>query len=341
MRNSYSKRCSKFVWSLARRAHDEQDERGILLLTNSLRMVNPLLSPELQNIEREHARALRLVESRPVLMMFGTMIALGIDVLLVAFFIIVVMGFFVSGSFDDVRAAGTLNVNRAYFHAIAKNGIPQQLTIGSAKVVQGTATSYDFFTTVKNENTDWYATFTYTFHSGSLVTRSESGFVMPGSSVLLTSLGFVSSSRPSSSTITVSDLVWHRIDRHDVPDSDSWIAEHGSFRISSPTYSADIGLSTEKVGRTTFTVTNASSYGYWSPQFLVTLERAGAVVGIAKATVSQFASGESREVEVRWYHDVPLTGTVTVTPVINYFDGSSYMSPQGVHGSDIRDMFQK
>ena len=304
-------------------------------------MVNPLLSPELQNIEREHARGIRIIESRPVFVMFGTMVALGFDVILVAFFVVVVMGFFVSGSFDDVRAVGKFNVNRAYFHAIAKNGIPQQLTIGSAKVVQGTTTSYDFFTTVKNENTDWYATFTYTFSSGSAVTRSENGFVMPGSSVMLTSLGFVSPSRPSSSTITVSDLVWHRINRHDVPDIATWLAGHGSFRISPPTYSADIGLSTEKIGRTTFTLTNTSSYGYWSPQFLVTLERAGAVVGIAKATVSQLASGESRDVEVRWYHDVPLTGTVTINPMINYFDGSSYMSPQGVHGSDIRDMFKK
>ncbi len=256
---------------------------------------------------------------------------------MIAFFVIIVLGYLVSGSFDDVRAAGKLGTNVASTHAIVHQNPVQPFSVGSANVVQGTPTSFDFFATVKNPNTDWYATFTYVFTAGSLTTRTETGFVMPGMSASLLSLGVVASSRPSSPKITLSDVVWHRVDRHVAPTVSGWLADHGNFRITVPTYAADLAFASGKVGRTTFTVTNASPYSYWAPQFTVLLERAGAVVGVADATVAHFASGESRDVEVRWYGELPLTATATVAPSVNYFDPSSFMSPEGVPATDIRD----
>jgi hypothetical protein len=225
-------------------------------------------------------------------------------------------------------------------HAIAKGSDAQQLTLGSAKVVQGTPTSYDFFATVKNPNADWYATFTYSFSAGSILSRTEEGFVMPGESAYLLSLGVKADSRPSSPSISIENLVWHRVNHHDAPDVSAWLENHGNFLVTTPTYAADIALASASIGRTTFTVTNASAYSYWEPQFTVVLERAGAVVGVSQATLSQFMAGEVRNAEVRWYGDIPLTATATVIPRINFFDTSVYMSPQGSQGIDPRDLLK-
>ena len=137
---------------------------------------------------------------------------------MLAFFAFVIIGYVVSDSFAELRSAASFDDNIAAMHAIAKGSDAQQLTLGSAKVVQGTSTSYDFYATVKNSNADWYATFTYTFSAGGTTSRTEDGFVMPGESKYLLSLGAKAESRPSSPSITLENLVWHRVNHHDAPD---------------------------------------------------------------------------------------------------------------------------
>ncbi|MEK7632805.1 MAG: hypothetical protein AAB473_03365 [Patescibacteria group bacterium] len=303
-------------------------------------MANPILSPELQAIEAQNRRDIRIVEARPKLMRVGFALAIIADVAMLAFFAFVIIGYVVSDSFTELRSAAGFDDNVAAMHAIAKGSDAQQLTLGSAKVVQGTATSYDFYATVKNPNADWYATFTYSFSAGGTVSRTEDGFVMPGEDKYLLSLGAKADSRPSSPSITLENIVWHRVNHHDAPDVPEWLTEHGNFLITAPTYAADIALANDKIGRTTFTVTNASPYSYWEPQFNVILERAGAVVGVSQATLSQFTAGEVRNSEVRWYGEIPLTATATVAPNVNFFDESSYMSPQGNQGIDPRDLLK-
>lgn len=303
-------------------------------------MANPILTPELQAIEAQNRRDIRIVEARPKLMRLGFALAVIADIAMLVFFAFVIIGYVVSDSFTDLRSAGGFDDNIAAMHAIAKGSDAQQLTLGSAKVVQGTSTSYDFYTTVKNTNADWYATFTYRFSAGSITSRTEDGFVMPGETKYLLSLGAKADSRPSSPSITLENLVWHRVNHHIAPDVAEWLAEHGNFLITTPTYAADIALASAKIGRTTFTITNASPYSYWEPQFNVILERAGAVVGVSRATLSEFAAGEVRESEVRWYGEIPLTATATVAPNVNFFDEASYMSPQGTQGIDPRDLLK-
>lgn len=295
------------------------------------------LSPELQAIDREHRRGVRLLETIPLLQKMGLITAILIDGAMGVFLIIVVFGFVISGSFADIRATAAFDDNIDASHAIAKGSDAQPLSFGTAKVLQGTPTSYDFFATVKNDNADWYATFTYSFAAGQTTSRTEEGSVMPGESTYLVSLGYPLDARPSSPTLTVNDVVWHRVNHHDAPDVEAWLSDHGGFTITTPTYAPDIDFTKTKIGRTTFTVTNSTPYGYWSPQFTVVLERAGAVVSISKATLLELDAGDVRPVDVRWYGDLPVTATATVLPSINYFDPASYMPPRGTTGSDVRD----
>lgn len=299
---------------------------------------NPLLSPEIQAIEREYARDVRIVEARPLLARIGVGFVLALDAVGIAFLLITVFGYVVSGSFSDIRAAAvTFGSGVQNFHAIARAGLPKDFTVSAAKVVQGTPTSYDYFAPISNPNSEWYATFTYVFSSNGGTTQTQEGAVLPGESTYLLSLGNALGSRPSNVAVSLDNVVWHRVDRHSAPDVVAWLSEHGAFAFSIPTYAADLQYGSARIGRTTFTITNVTPYAYWNAQYIVVLERAGAIVGISKATVSAFDAGDVRDVDVRWYEDVPLSATVTVIPAINYFDSSVYMPPRGTPGEDIRD----
>lgn len=298
----------------------------------------PLLSPEIQAIEKQYERDVRIVEAQPLLRRLGFFSAVIIEILMAVFLVIVVFGYVINGSFADLRAAGVaFGTNLDAFRAIASASDAEELNLGTAKVIQGTPTSYDFYATVENTNDDWFATFTYTFTSGSITTEEQDGFVMPGERAYLLALGVDAENRPGTPTISVDNIVWHHVNRHIAPDTEEWLAKHNGFMISEPTYTTDIDLGTSTIGRTTFTITNATPYAYWTPQFTVILERAGAIVGVSRATLTEFDSSEAREVEVRWYGDIPVTATATVIPSINYFDTDSYMPPRGTPGEDIRD----
>ncbi len=296
------------------------------------------LSPELHAIDRQYERDVRILEARPLLRRIGFFTLITIEVLAAIFFVFVVLGYVINGAFAELRAAGVaFGANRDEFHAIAQANDAQALNIGSARLVLGTPTSYDFYAKVTNTNTDWFATFTYTFSASGVVIEPQEGFVMPGEEVYILALGVDAAQKPTTPAVTIENIVWSRVNRHIAPNIDEWMQKRNAFTISEQTYTKDIDLGTTTFGRTTFTVTNATPYAYWSPQFTVILERAGAIVGIARATVPEFDAGEVRPVEVRWYGDAPVTATVTVVPSINYFDGDGYMPPRGTPGEDIRD----
>ncbi len=301
-----------------------------------------MLSPELQAIEKQYERDVRIVEAEPLLRPIGIFGAVFAEVLVGIFSVIVVIGYIIDGSFTELRGAGvTFGANLDAFHAVASASDAKELELGAARVLQGTPTSYDLYSTIRNVNEDWFATFTYSFTAGAITTEEQEGFVMPGEHAYVLALGIVAESKPGMPTISVENIVWHHVDRHIAPDTALWLDQHDGFIISEPTYTTDIDFGTAKIGRTTFTVTNATPYAYWTPQFTVILERAGAIVGISQATLTEFDSGEVREVEMRWYGDLPVTATATVIPAINYFDTDSSMPPRGTSGEDIRDSLRE
>ena len=297
-----------------------------------------VISPEVHAIEKQYARDVRILEARPLLRRLGVLTIIGLEVLSIVFLAIVVFGYVIHGAFVDLRTMGAMfAVNRDEFHAIATTYDAKALRVGAAKVVQGTPTSYDFYAKITNENTDWFATFTFTFSGSGVAPAPQEGFVMPGEDVYVLALGVDAESRPAAPTVAIENIVWHRVDRHVAPNVQDWLDQRNAFTISEPTYTQDIDFGATALGRTTFTITNTTPYAYWLPQFTVVLERAGAIVGISRATVAELDSGEARDVDVRWYGDVPVLGAVTVTPFINYFDADVYMPPRGMPGEDIRD----
>lgn len=310
----------------------------MMMLTN---MPIDFQSQELQRVEREHRQNIRIVTARPWIHTVSIGLFVAIDAVMVLFFAMVVVGYVIAGSFTDIRATASLAENAATIGVVAEAGKAEAFVVGTVKVVQGTPSTYDVYTTIQNPNADWYATFTYDFSGSGIVSRPEHGFVMPGEKKYLVSFGHQSETRLASATVTVSDVVWHRVNRHNAPDVAAWLEEHRAMTVTDITYIPNIGFTEQGIGSTSFTVNNTTPYSYWSPQFLVILERAGAVVGIAQATMSNLAAGESRQGSVRWYGDGMANASATVVPTINYFDPDVYMPPQGEQAPDPRDAEQR
>ncbi len=283
--------------------------------------VNPL-SREYQQIEQQYRRDVTLVGARPLLSNLAFLLWLLVDAAMIGFFAYVVVGYVVSDSFTDKRSEAALANNVSSIHATTLATTPQNLLLSSARKISNNATTEDVGADVENPNKDWYATFTYSFSSAG---TPIDGFINPLEKRTLLGLALPLAASPE---FSLSNLTWHRVDRHSVPDTASWLALRNSFAVSGIVYSNDIDPTAAQLGRTDFTLTNSSAYSYWSPKFIVMLQTGTNPVAVTEITVPRFLAGEARQINVRWVDKIPTSATMVVVPEINYFDSSIYMEPQ-------------
>jgi hypothetical protein len=221
--------------------------------------------------------------------------------------------------------AGLAN-NVAAFHAITAAQQPSPLQPGTASVLSSGG-KYDLFAPLSNDNESWSAVFTYSFKYDGGETEHQAGFLNPQETRPQATLAVVSSGAPRNPRIIIENIVWTRVDRHAVKNITEWLDTHDNFPVSNVVYSNNIGLNATKIGQSDFLLANRTAYGYWEPKFLVFLERGKTELAVTEITVPRFASGESRQINVRWTDAIPASATVRVVPVINFADNSLYMKP--------------
>jgi hypothetical protein len=286
------------------------------------------LTVQYQAIDADYRRDIAIVEARPLVLRIALTLWGLLDVGLIALFLIVVLGYLISGSFEDSRSMARLGDNVAGFHAITEAQQPIDFQIAPAKVLGG-AGRYDLFSRVANTNENWSATFSYHYSYDGGETDPQSGFLNPNETREVPALAVESSGTPRNARMIIENVMWNRVDRHAVPSVDAYLENHNNFPISNIIYSNNIGLGTTvNVGQTDFTLANRTSYSYWEPKFLVFLERGTTTLAVTEITVPRFVSSESRSINVRWLDAIPASATIRVVPVINYQDESLYMKPQ-------------
>lgn len=301
-------------------------------------MPHPQPTPELQRIERDYRRDVTITETRPRIVQAALFLWALVDVALIIIFIVSVVLYVISGSFADERAFASVGQNAGVSHARAVDRTPDALFTDDARVLARGDGAYDMYAVVENPNGEWYATYTYSFESSTGTTTPIEGVIMPNETRYLVALNLATSARPSGAVLAIDELAWHRIDRHDVADIDAFLAERSNFVVDASAYAVDVTLADESIGRSTFTVRNATPYAYFRPTFTVLLKKGGTVVGINQVTISEFLAGETRETAVHWFGAVPSGGTVELVPTIDYFDDAVYMDPSGSTDIDLRDI---
>jgi hypothetical protein len=230
-----------------------------------------------------------------------------------------------------------LIANAGAIHAGSERVAPLALEIAEAKSVSLMSGKYDIFATLTNPNPEWYATFDYAFTFDGGETEPLRGFVNTDSERTLVYLGVDASRRPSSVRLVLTNLAWHRVDPHVIPDATLYLEERSNITVESASYATDLTIGTDQVGRSQITLENHTAYSYWAPEFIVKLMRGSTVISLTKITVPEFKAGETRQVEVRWFGEAPPSGTIVVEPAIPYFSSSVYMNPDDETGLDVRE----
>lgn len=204
---------------------------------------------------------------------------------------------------------------------------PAPLNSVSVDVFTSGLNRYDFVTRLENPNEDWYAEFTYEFVSGSDATPARAGFILPAEEKFVTALAFETPAVPRRAEFRITEIAWHRVNRHAIRDYASWSRERLNFILSNVTHTATLRVDSI-LGRTSFDLENRTGFGYWRVGVPVVLLRGTAPAAVNYVTLDSFESGERRHVDVNWFEQLPSTSAVDIRPEVNIFDPDAYMPPR-------------
>lgn len=291
--------------------------------------------------EKEFKRFYRLsvwwVVHRTQLRRLGLGLLAAFDVILLLFVFWTFLDSFAVSYGDDERAVARLVAYgqadlRAYTAAHAADPIVAK----DARVFPIGSDRFDFYAELSNPNTDWWAEFRYEFiHEGGR-TPGETGFLLPGQAKPFFALAFNSQTPIRDAIIELTDITWHRLDRHVIQDYETWQDDRLRLEVSDAAFTRETGFEEEAFGRTTFTVFNNTAFGYFDPEFIVLLKRGAAVVGVNRATVASLGPGERAELSLNWFGTLPSVSSVEVIPDVHLFDPSIYQRLEGTQSIDTR-----
>lgn len=301
----------------------------------------PFIDSELAQVEKQYQQKIQVVTARPVLQSTLLFAWTVIDILLIVIFVSYIGYYLVSGSFAERREIASIADNIESMRNISEDHQAAPLVSGESLVFSPQTGYADFYSELRNPNEEWSASFTYYFTGSFGQTVKQTGFIMPLENKAMTSLHQAVSAKPTSGQIAVEDVVWLRVDAHAIDDVATWLATHNQFTVTDASFDTTLMVDTSKVGRSSFTVTNDSPYGYHEATFTVLLERNGTPVGIHQVTLNDFDTGDFRQVDLNWFGTFPGVADVVVIPNIDYFNLGVYLPPASPQSEDIRDTLKK
>ena len=296
-----------------------------------------ILLEEEKEDSRHYRFSLWWVEHRAGLKKIGIGIFIAFDVLLLAFVFWNLIDAYVLKFDQEQQAVSSLTVaNQNELHTYTTANAAQPLGLGDTTVFSTATNQYDAYAELSNPNADWWAEFHYTFSDGTTSTPDRMGFILPNEQKPVIEFAFASTLSFSSPRLLVSNVQWHRVDHHQIPDYQTWSADRLNLDIQNPTFSSDTSVATHTLYRSTFTVKNNSAFSFYQPVFYLLLKQGDRVVGVNRTTLASLESGASQDVVVNWFGDVPTSGQIDVHPEINIFDPSVYKALTGVTPIDAR-----
>ena len=285
----------------------------------------PLLLPEEKTYAREYRYRQWWIDHHFALRRTGLLMVFVLEILLLlAITWRLLDAFVLSASDHDQAVAQMVTYGPSETHAFALSQQAKDLQLSSARALSVGDGQYDLYAEVSNPNDAWWAEVIYGFSSGGKEFGEGAGFVLPQSQSPLVIFSVSSSSTLSSVTVELKEIVWHRLDAHEIPDYAVWKEDRFRLDVTDISFDPAFELNGKKVGRMTFTLTNKGPYGFYELPLYLVLSRGGNVVGVNRTELSSLDAGETREVTVNWFGVVPNTNTYEVIPVVNLFDPSVY-----------------
>lgn len=195
----------------------------------------------------------------------------------------------------------------------------ENIEVTSPRVFRSSPGLYDFAATAVNPNPRHVAYFRYRFVFPGGETPVAETFLLPGERRPIAVFGIALAPPPSAVRLEFVEETYLRIDPHRISDVAGYMSERLRFRAEN--------LQLSDPSRVIFDLMNDSAYSYWQPVFYLELLSGGQTAGISFLRVDQFRAGEVRPIDLRLFGDIRGITDIRLSPVLNIFDPSAFMSP--------------
>ncbi len=236
---------------------------------------------------------------------------------------------FVGMNADEQMAramAEMTTVNHSYLVQIA----PKNLILSPAGFLPN-GNNYDLYLQITNPNSRWWATFDYCFALPDGEKSCGNDFMLPDNNKYLLSLNDPFKANPNNLNFSLTNLVWNKIDNHQISDWSSYLANRLNIAIANQLFTpAENNTVSEKVplNSLTFTITDNSAYSYFSVPLTIILTNGNRLVYIDRYTLDSLTSHQSRPVEITWPGTMGGVTGIDITPDLNILDQSIYQQPK-------------
>lgn len=238
-------------------------------------------------------------------------------VLLDIFFVVFVFTRFESyllGAGEEERMLEQMGQQTINYEDWYQKNQPLPLEIIAQTAVSSGRQNYDFIALVKNPNEKWLvSSLEYKFKWDSGESSVAESFILPEEQKYLIAFGEKSTSAPKSVELEFQNLAWKRV----TPKLNLPEIKKDVFKISEVEF---MPKGVVPINRANFRVKNNSIFNFWTVNFNVILYQGNKIVGANSASLRQFLSGQTREVEVSWTETLPSVTNVVVDPEINILD---------------------
>lgn len=231
--------------------------------------------------------------------------------------------YFYRGILADRQLAINLVTAKGINHSLVVSRAPQNLTIGPVNILSGSGASYDLASLAYNPNTNWYATFDYSFIINGNKTAAQAEFILPQEKKYLAA--FLQTGARSAAAVVLDNIKWQRIAAGEFRDVPQLIKEHTDISVSDIKSASEVSGRGLPLNSVSFQARNNSPYNYWEADFYLLAQTGNNIIGINKYRLEKFYSGETRLVNIQW--PAYLGGApITVSPSINIFDQNNYIA---------------
>jgi len=176
---------------------------------------------------------------------------------------------------------------------------PVDLNLYPVKTIAGIANKRDILAQINNPNVDHWARFKYYFLNDSDEIGAGEGFILPGETKQLVSLGQDIPTAVGGIRLMVSDIEWGRVNPHNFGVWNNFKKTHLDFKVSNIAFTAseDSEL-TEKLPLNTlsFHIANNGSYNYYNVPLVISLYNYSDLVSVTTYGVGDFESNEGRDI---------------------------------------------
>lgn len=236
--------------------------------------------------------------------------------------------YFIKGMKDDEAITRSMLTSVAVGHDFINQISPRDIDIFAPKVLKADGKKYDFLVQIKNPNDRHWATFEYHFSTNNKELGRSKSFILPGESKYLVSLANEFDFSPTNVKIVFDSFNWGRVNRHEIPDWEEYRYDRLDIAVDKKEFlPAKVSGLSEKLNLNNlkFETTNKTAYSYWNIDFVILLWNNNAVVAVNKYSLPEFATLQTRTIEMSWPGILSRIDKIDVLPELNIMKKDIYM----------------